>query len=156
MPGSVTFSGGGSAALNSNSVALGIDKSSDVDALLLKLDSIVQAIGLLNFQSVPITDLLPSIVSAPNQAITSPIIQGMPGKQLFIKFSAWYDETPIGGKLEILGTDNQTYYVIPLIAAKVGVLNQGARLPIGVGFRIILSAGGEGVTGFVNYASTVV
>jgi hypothetical protein len=144
---------GSGAILNANNVAIGIDKSADIDFLLQKLDLIIRGIGLLNLQAAPIAQLHPSLSSAPNQAIQTPMIAGIPGKQLILKFSAWYDGPPIGGLVEVVGSDGLTYNTIPLIAAKVGVIN-GSQMPIGIGFKIRLSAGGEGVRGFINFAST--
>jgi hypothetical protein len=146
------MSGGGS-VLNANSVSSGIDKSTDIDALLGKFDTVIQLISLLNFQGATIAQLHPSATSNPNEAIETPTIAGIPGKQITFKFSAWYDGTPIGGLVEVVGSDGLTYNTIPLIAAKVGVINAGSQMPTGIGFKIRLSAGGEGVRGFINFAS---
>lgn len=154
MPGSVTLSGGGGSLLNSKNVASGIDQSSDIDAILDRLDTVIRAIGLLNITAAPIAQLHPTVSSNPNEAIETPMIAGIPGKQITFRFSCWYDATPIGGLVEIIGSDGLTYSAIPLIAAKVGVLNTGSSLPIGVGFKIRLTAGGETVRGFINFAST--
>jgi hypothetical protein len=153
MPGSVVMSGGGS-VVSANSVAAGIDKSTDIDLLLEKFDIVIRAIGLLNISAAPIAQLHPSVVSNPNEAIETPMIAGIPGKQIIFRFSAWYDATPIGGLVEIIGSDGLTYSAIPLIAAKVGVLNTGSSLPGGVGYKIRLTAGGETVRGYINFAST--
>jgi hypothetical protein len=154
MPGSITMSGGGSSILNANSVAIGIDKSADIDLILEKFDLVIRAIGLLNLQAAPIAQLHPSVVSNPNEAIETPMVAGIPGKQIIFRFSAWYDATPIGGLVEIIGSDGLTYSAIPLIAAKVGVLNTGSSLPSGVGYKIRLTAGGDAVRGYINFAST--
>ncbi len=113
MPGSVTMSGSGISVLNAAALAQGIDRSTDIDAILDKLDAVIRAIGLLNLQATPIAQLHPSVTSNPNEAIETPTIAGIPGKQIIFRFSAWYDTTPIGGLVEIIGSDGLTYSAIP-------------------------------------------
>ena len=153
MPGSITTSGGGS-GVSAAAVAQGINQAADIDALLAKMDLIVNAIVSLTLQAAtPIPQLLPAITGV-NAPIETPTIAGIPDKSLIIRFSGWYDGTPMVGLIELVGSDGLVYFVSPLIAAKVGVVST-TKLPVGLGFSIRLSAGGQGISGFLNYATAI-
>ena len=153
MPQSITMSGGGS-GVSAAAVAQGINQAADVDALLGKLDLIFNAIVSLTLQAAtPIPQLLPAVTGL-NAPIETPTIAGIPGKSLIIRFSGWYDGAPIAGLIELVGTDGLVYFVSPLIAAKVGVVST-TKLPVGLGFKIRLSAGGQRISGFINYATAI-
>lgn len=149
MPGSVVMSARGS-SVSAASVAAGFDRSTDVDALLGKLDRII---GLLSITSGPTPILGASLTSEENASIETPILSPPPGQALVIRFSAWYDKTPTEGLFEIIGTDNLCYYSNPLTTAKVGIASPSTKLPIGVSCRLRLSAAGLGVRGTINHGS---
>ena len=149
MPNSVVMGGRGS-SVSAAAVAAGLDRSVDVDALLLKLDRII---ALLSITSGPIPILGESLISGENAAIETLILSPSPGHSLVLRFSVWYDATPIEGLFEILGTDGLCYYRNPLTTAKVGIASQNTKLPIGIGCKLRLSAAGVGVKGAINHAS---
>lgn len=153
MPGSTTTSGGGGVTtISAKSIELGINSSADIDAVLLKLDRIYQALGLLAVQTQPIPMLQPAIAALENAAIETPIIPAPgAGRSLIIQFSGWYDTTPTNAMIAVQGTDSNTYFKTPLVAAKIGLILK-ARIPEGIGCKILLSPGGQGVKGFLNYA----
>lgn len=149
MPGSVVMSGGGS-SVSAAAVAAGFDRSTDVDALLGKLDRII---ALLSITAGPVPILGESITSQENTEIETPILLPAPGQALVIRFSVWYDATPTAGLFELIGTDGLCYYRNPLTTAKVGIASQATKLPIGIGCQLRLSAAGVGVRGFINHAA---
>jgi hypothetical protein len=152
MGGSITMSGGGSGLLNSLAIAKGINDSTDVDGLLLRLDSIILSLNDITFQTQahPPT-LSPIVEGALNQWTETPLISAIAGESLQIKYSAFYDLPPTDGSIEVVGSDGQTYFREPLLVARTG-LRMTVQMPIGIGARIRLSPGGPGVKGVVNYA----
>jgi hypothetical protein len=153
MPGSVTTSGGGGiTTISAKAIELGINSSADIDAVLLKLDCICDALGLLAVRTQPIPMLQPAIAGAENTEIETPIIPAPgAGRSLIIQFSGWFDSTPTNALIAVQGTDNNIYFKTPLVAAKIGLILK-ARIPEGIGCKVLLSPGGQGVKGFLNYA----
>jgi hypothetical protein len=153
VPNSITTSGGGGiTTVSAKAIELGINSAADIDAGLLKLDRVCEVLGLLAVRTQPIPMLQPAISGADNEAIETPIIQAPgAGLNLIIQFSGWYDSTPTNALIAVQGTDNNIYFRTPLVAAKVGLILK-ARMPEGIGCKILLSPGGQGVKGFLNYA----
>jgi hypothetical protein len=153
MPGSVTTSGGGGiTTISAKAIEQGINSSTDIDAVLLKLDCICDALELLAVRTQPIPMLQPAIAGPENTEIETPIIPAPgAGRSLIIQFSGWFDSTPTNALIAVQGTDNNIYFKTPLVAAKIGLILK-ARIPEGIGCKILLSPGGQGVKGFLNYA----
>lgn len=153
MPGSITTSGGGGiTTISSRTIELGINSSADIDAVLLKLDCICDALGLLAVRTQPIPMLQPAIAGDYNTAIETNIIPAPgAGRSLIIQFSGWFDSSPANAMIAVQGTDGNIYFKTPLVAAKIGLILK-ARMPEGIGCKILLSPGGQGVKGFLNYA----
>lgn len=149
MPNSVTFGGGGGAS--ASAIAAGINAATDIDAILVKMDRVIDL--LLYCKQSPTPTLQPTIKGSPGQPIETPLLS--PGlKSLLIRFSGWYDIQPQTGLIEVIGSDGLQYFSMPLLTAKVGIVST-ARLPLGIGAQIKLSAGGTGCTGLINYAFSV-
>jgi hypothetical protein len=156
MPNSITVSGGGGISiLNASAIAQGINQAADVDVLIERLDSIILGLKEIRFQTQTEPPILSPIVEgALNQWTETPLIPGIAGKHLQIKYSGYYDLPPTDGSIEVVGSDGQTYFRVPLLAARTGLI-MTAKMPIGLGAKIRLAPGGPGVMGTVNYASGI-
>lgn len=151
MPGSTVLSGGGG-GVSANAVKVGLDSSIDIDALLLGVREIRDALRLFAVGGLqPIPTLQPVITGVPGQAIQSALLAPPgPGKSLVVQIIAWYDSSAANGRVGILGSDGVQYLDTP-IANRAG-LSTKVKLQENLGGTITLSAGGSTVSGRINYA----
>jgi hypothetical protein len=154
MPGSSVFSGGGG-GVSATAVKIGLDSSIDIDALLLGVHEIRDAIRLFAVGGLqPIPTLQPVISGAPGQPIQSALLAPPgPGKALVVQIIAWYDSSAANGRVRIDGSDGVQYLDTP-IANRAG-LSTKVKLRENLGGIITLTAGGATVSGRINYAVAI-
>lgn len=167
MPGGSIMTGGGIQAVSQQSVRQGINQSEDIDSLLLlvgkletemKTGSIVQALNevTLGISLIPRTTRIPVAqevaVSAVNQPVSTVSIPAPgAGKRTVLSIAAYYDKIPTGGECTITGDDGKVYAKASIVSANAGFATTKA-FPEGVALTIALTAGGQNVTGVINYA----
>jgi hypothetical protein len=133
----------GTTALSAARVQAGIDASADIDAILEAIKS----------RKSP--QLREAIVGTPNAVASTPaIVSPGEGRSLVVVVAGWYNATPTNGLLSIVGSDAVTYLNVPVTSSGAGFLPPLA-LPPDMGCTINLSAGGAGVTGYLNYATAI-
>lgn len=152
MPGSVFSSGGG--GTSSSSVRQGINNSEDIDALLLAVNEIKDGLsGLTVSTELRAPTLRPVVIGEANTATSSGVIPSPgAGKVLMIQVAGWYSSMPTNAFLTIFGTDSVIYMKVPIVAAGAGFMLK-SELPVDTGCTIQLTAGGDGVIGYLNVAT---
>jgi hypothetical protein len=167
MPGGSIMTGGGIQAVSQQSVRQGINQSEDIDSLLLLVQqlktemstgAIVQALNevSLGISLIPRTTRIPVAqevkVSAVNTAVSTGMIAApAAGKRTVLSIAAYYDKIPTGGECTITGDDGKIYAKAAIVSANAGFATTKA-FPEGVALTISMTAGGQNVTGVINYA----
>jgi hypothetical protein len=154
MPNSVFSSGGG--GTSSSAVRQGINNSEDIDALLFAINEIKDGLGNLTVSTeLRAPTLRPVVIGNANEVVSSGEIPAPGvGKILMIQIAGWYGATPTDAFLSIVGTDNQIYMKVPIVAAGAGFMLK-SELPENIGCTVQLTAGGDGVHGYLNVATYV-
>ncbi len=167
MPNGSIMTGGGIQAVSQQSVRLGINQSEDIDSLLqlvgkleteMKTGAIVRALGAVAtaIGLIPRTTRIPVAqevkVSAANQPISTGAIPApSAGKRTVLSIAAYYDKVPTGGECTITGDDGKVYAKAAIVSANAGFATTKA-FPEGIALTIAMTAGGQNVTGVINYA----
>jgi hypothetical protein len=167
MPGGSIMTGGGIQAVSKESVRQGINQSEDVDSLLLLVQqlktemttgSIFKALGDVKdaIALIPRTTRIPVAqevkTSSPNMAVSTGTIPApSAGKRTVLSIAAYYDKIPTGGECTITGDDGKVYAKAAIVSANAGFATTKA-FPEGVALTISMTAGGQNVTGVINYA----
>lgn len=155
MPNSVFSSGGG--GTSSSAVRQGINNSEDIDSLLFEVREVKTLLqGTLSVTTeLRAPTLRPTVIGDANTVTSSGLIEAPgAGNCLLIQIAGWYNQTPSNAFLTIVGTDSQIYMKVPIVAAGAGFMLK-SELPENVGCTIQLTAGGEGVHGYLNVATYV-